>query len=118
MIANHITTIVDLRQDEEQNSKKCPLEDNPKFQYYSLPVTGGNAVPESIDVVSKSYIKMVDAQMDRIIEIIMTAESNVLYFCNAGKGRTGVVSAILLYKLGMSREYIIDDYEESKVNLE
>lgn len=74
-------------------------------------------MPESVDDVSSSYIKMVDEQMDKIIDLILTAETNVLYFCNAGKDRTGVVSAILLEKIGMSEEYIIHDYMESKANL-
>lgn len=47
----------------------------------------------------------------------MKVDSNVLYFCNAGKDRTGVVSAVLLYKLGMSLEYIVNDYMKSKNNL-
>ena len=70
-----------------------------------------------IDDVSKSYLKMADEQMDKIINTISKAEANVLYFCNAGKDRTGVVSAILLYKMGMSLDYIIKDYMDSKNNL-
>ncbi len=55
--------------------------------------------------------------MDKIINIIMNAKSNVMYFCNAGKDRTGVVSAIILKKLGYSNQVIIDDYMETKDNL-
>ena len=47
----------------------------------------------------------------------MDAESNVLYFCGAGTDRTGVVSAIILRKLGYSDQTIIDDYMETKNNL-
>ncbi len=118
LLEKNITTIVDLRQEEEQKQKPCPLREWPGFRYHSMPVTGGNGVPESVDAVAQSYINMVDGQMERIVETIMKAESNVLYFCNAGKDRTGVVSAILLHRLGMSREYIVDDYVESAVNLE
>ena len=82
-----------------------------------MPVTGGNSIPKSVDDVSKSYLKMADEQMDKIINTISKSEANVLYFCNAGKDRTGVVSAILLYKMGMSLDYIIRDYMESKNNL-
>lgn len=114
---NNIVTIIDLRGEKERKQKPCPLERNSKFIYYCMPVTGGNAIPESVDMVSKSYIHMVDCQMDKIIERIMNATTNVLYFCNAGKDRTGVVSAILLHKLGMSREYIVDDYMQSLGNL-
>jgi protein tyrosine/serine phosphatase len=53
-----------------------------------------------------------------MIEFLLNEKSNVLYFCNAGKDRTGVVSAVLLYKLGMSPEYIVNDYLETKFNLE
>ena len=60
---------------------------------------------------------MTDSNMDKIIETILSAETNVMYFCNAGKDRTGAVSAILLHKLGYDREYIINDYMQSAENL-
>ena len=82
-----------------------------------MPVTGGNIIPKTVDEVSKSYINMVDDQMNKIIDTIMKSSTNVLFFCNAGKDRTGVVAALLLYKMGMSREFIIDDYMESEKNL-
>lgn len=117
LIEHNIVTIVDLRQDEERIKKKCPLIDDCRFQYFCMPVTGGDIIPKTVDEVSKSYISMVDSQMDKIINTIMSAAANVLFFCNAGKDRTGVVSAILLHKLGMDRKYIIDDYMESGENL-
>ena len=82
-----------------------------------MPVTGGNVVPESVDEVSKSYIAMADEKMRAIITAICGAGTNVLYFCNAGKDRTGVVSAILLAQSGMDEEYIVKDYMKSKENL-
>ena len=48
--------------------------------------------------------------MDKIIHTIMDAKSSVMYFCGAGKDRTGVVSAIILKKLGCDDQMIIDDY--------
>ena len=63
------------------------------------------------------YAQMLDQQMEKIIDTIMSANSNVLYFCAAGKDRTGVVSAVLLRKLGYSDEIIIEDYMKSKENL-
>ena len=62
-----------------------------------MPVTGGNAVPPCREQVAKSYLNMVDGQMERIVDTIWNARSNVLYFCSAGKDRTGVV---LLYCCG------------------
>lgn len=117
LIKHNIVTVIDLRQDDERNSKKCPLIDNSLFKYICMPVTGGNIIPETVDEVSKSYIKMVDDRMNEIIDTIMNSNTNVLFFCNSGKDRTGVVAAILLHKMGMSKKYIIDDYMESEKNL-
>lgn len=117
LIENNIVTVIDLRQDEERNKRKCPLIDDNRFRYLCMPVTGGDIVPRTVDEVSKAYIKMADSQMDRIIHTIMTAATNVLFFCNAGKDRTGVVSAIILHEMNMSRDYIINDYMESGSNL-
>ena len=82
-----------------------------------MPVTGGNAIPAVPEEVACSYIRMADAAMDRIVETILNADTNVLYFCNAGKDRTGVVSAILLSRLGYDRQYILADYLASGENL-
>ena len=118
LLSNNVTTIIDLRTDEERARKHCPLIDDNRFSYYSFPISGGDKVPPSTDGVSKSYIAMVNTQFDAMIEFLLNAKSNVLYFCNAGKDRTGVVSAVLLYKLGMPLEYVVNDYMKSKFNLE
>ena len=117
LVRNDITTIVDLRGEKEYAEKPCSLEGREGFVYYHLPVTGGGAVPASPDAVAASYLAMLDDQMKRIIRTIMDAGSNVLFFCGAGKDRTGVVSAIILRGLGCSDQAIIDDYMETKENL-
>ena len=110
---NDITTVIDLRTEEE--SRACPsiLADAEGFCYRNMPVSGGNAVPKTPEEVPLAYIAMLGEQMDKIIDAIMYAETNVIYFCSAGKDRTGVVSAILLHKLGYGTEYIIEDYLRS-----
>ena len=117
MISNDVTTVVDLRTDEERAKKVCPLVKDERFSYHSMPVTGGDVIPKSTCDVSKSYINMVDVSLRSTIDFILNSKSNVLYFCNAGKDRTGVVSAILLYRIGMNCAYIIDDYLKSADNL-
>lgn len=118
LLSNNITTIIDLRTDKERAKKRCPLIDDSRFSYHSFTITGGDIVPKCVDDVAKSYISMVDEKFNTIIDFLLTVDSSVLYFCNAGKDRTGVVSAILLHKLGKSNEYIINDYMKSKGNLE
>lgn len=115
--AHEITTIVDLRSDEEVFRKPCRLKDTEGFLYIHLPVTGGGDTPKSMEHLHIVYRQMVDKQMEKILDTIMNAETNVLYFCTAGKDRTGVVSALILKRLGIDEEIIIEDYMKSKENL-
>ena len=117
MIDNNIITIIDLREETEQYQKPCPLRNDSAFNYISMPIKGGNIVPASQNEVALSYINMVDDTMHNIVNTIMNADTNVMYFCNAGKDRTGVVTAIILSKLGYSKQYIINDYLLSGENL-
>ena len=118
LLEQHITTLVDLRSKEEVVRKPCPLQAIEGFTYYHLPVTGGGDTPRSREHLHEVYRGMIDEQMDIILETILCAESKVMYFCTAGKDRTGVVSALLLRKLGVSEDVIVDDYMISKENLQ
>lgn len=117
LLDNNITTIVDLRSEEEVVKKPCYLKERDGFRYVHLPVTGGGDTPKSLEHLHIVYRQMLDEKMEKIIDVIMNAKSNVMYFCTAGKDRTGVVSAIILKRLGFSDEVIIDDYMQSKDNL-
>ena len=117
LVNNNITTIVDLREEKEYKVKPCRLETEKGFTFFHMPVTGGGDTPSSPEAVAETYLGMLDAQMDTIISTIMNANTNVMYFCGAGKDRTGVVSAVMLKKLGYSAQVIVDDYMETKENL-
>ena len=117
MREHDITTVIDLRDETEYKEHHSRLEDEEGFIYFHLPVTGGGGVPESPEAVAASYLAMLDDQMDRIVDVIMNADSNVLYFCHAGKDRTGVVSAVIMKRLGFDDRTIINDYMETKDNL-
>lgn len=117
LLDNNITTLVDLRSEEEVVSKPCRLKDRDGFSYFHLPVTGGGGTPRSREHLYTVYRQMLDGQMEKIIDTVMNAKSNVIYFCTAGKDRTGVVSAVILKRLGFSDDVIIDDYMKSKDNL-
>lgn len=117
LLENGITTLVDLRSTEETLLRPCPLAAHPAFCYHALPVTGGGNTPRSRSHLHETYRNMVDGQMARILDTILAAPQGVLYFCTAGKDRTGVVSALLLKKLGADEETIVQDYMRSKENL-
>lgn len=117
LLQNGVTTVVDLREEKEYAAKPCRLEREDGFVYYHLPATGGGDIPESVEAVAETYLGMLDGQMDRIVSTIMNAKTNVMFFCSAGKDRTGVVSAVILKKLGYSDQTVIDDYMQTKDNL-
>ena len=115
LIKNKILTIIDLRTEEGRKEKHCKLQYNKKFKYYCVPLT--SQIPLSSKDVSKSYIEMVDKKLMNLIKIIENSKTNNLFFCNAGKDRTGVLSAILLDRLGKDKNYIINDYMISYENM-
>lgn len=117
LLDNEVTTIVDLRSEEEVSERPCCLAGRAGLRYVHLPVTGGGGTPRSLEHLYAVYRQMVDERMTEIVDTIMNASSNVLYFCTAGKDRTGVVSAMILKRLGYSDEAVIDDYMESRGNL-
>lgn len=80
LAGHNITTVVDLRTERERAAKPCPLEQDGRFRCLHLPVTGGDALPESPAWVAQSYINMADDRMERILKTITEAESNVLFF--------------------------------------
>ena len=117
LLDNQITTVVDLRSEEERSQRPSCLAARSGFRYVSLPVAGGGSTPKSLEQLYTVYRQMLDETMVQIVDTIMNAASNTLYFCTAGKDRTGVVSAIILKRLGFGDEAVIEDYMMSKDNL-
>lgn len=117
LLDHDITTLVDLRSAEELERQPCPLRNAAGFTYCHLPVTGGGDTPRSREHLHEVYRGMVDGQMGTILDTILNAASNVMYFCTAGKDRIGVVSALLLRRLGATEDVIVEDYMKSRENL-
>ena len=117
LLDNQITTVVDLRSEEERSQRPSCLAAQSGFRYVPLPVAGGGSTPKSLEQLYTVYRQMLDETMVQIVDTIMNAVSNTLYFCTAGKDRTGVVSAIILKRLGFGDEAVIEDYMMSKDNL-
>ena len=114
---NNILTVVDLREEKEYTKRPCPLEHVEGFKYLHMPVTGGDVFPVTYEETIEAYKTMVDQNMINIVDTIMSSKTGVIYFCAAGKDRTGVVSAIILRRLGFDDEHIINDYMISKISL-
>ncbi len=117
LLEHDIRTVIDLRSQSETEKRPCPLKNHPDFTYYHRPVSNGDIVPLCPEDVPRSYHNMVNGQMAEILTIAESAPTGVLYFCNAGKDRTGVLSALLLRRMGASRQEIIDNYLITAENL-
>lgn len=111
-----INTIIDLRSYGEIKTRKSVFEDNKDFHIYHIGMNIGKNIPEEEELVSKSYIEMLTLQKEikKIFEILSKSD-RIIYFCNAGKDRTGVITALILKLLGVSEKDIIDDYMYTKI---
>lgn len=106
-----IKCVIDLRSKEERKERPSVFENYLDFSIHPIEMVEGREVPSSSEGVPKSYIKMLEKK-ETIKEIfnIIKSEEKVLYFCNAGKDRTGVITALILQTLGVKKEDIIKDY--------
>jgi len=106
-----ITTILDLRGDKDLARKPSGFANTEGFMYINCSIVEGSGVPESVEAVPVSYMKIAQSEnMPRVFRTIANAETGVMFNCTAGKDRTGVVSAILLLHARVSDEDIIENY--------
>lgn len=119
LLEKNITTILDLRSDDEVQIKPCAFKDNKNFQYHHCKIHGDGNLPKGVEFVPVSYFEMVDEQKTilNIMRVLSKVKGGSLYHCTAGKDRTGVISALLLLLAGVSKSDILDDYETSEVYL-
>lgn len=119
-------TIIDLRSDEEINQ----LINSDSIEVHNIDIIGnGNQNNlEQFSVIDLEQI-MIDLYQTKFIEtdgfkqelklIESLAGKPFLFHCTAGKDRTGITGAILMYILGFDRESIINEYlkiDETLVN--
>ncbi len=108
----NITTVIDLRSEEECRKKISSFEENKDFALFHCPFTTGRDIPATPQDVPLSYLQILEDKPNilNILNIISNAPGGVLYFCNAGKDRTGVITALLMLFLGVNYEDIVADY--------
>lgn len=115
LLEKHITTIIDMRGKIDVERAPSPFSRMEAFYYYNAPIEEGSRVPESVEAVPGSYMKIAtSANIVHVYRKIAHAPDGVLFHCSAGKDRTGVVSAILLLLAGVGDEDIIENYMMTK----
>ncbi|MDU5585088.1 MAG: tyrosine-protein phosphatase [Pseudomonas aeruginosa] len=123
----NVSTIIDLRRDDEiiyHLDKINALKD--KFSHYQISLSPRALRYEEIkrliekkDTIGKSYISIIDnfPAIKKVFQIMAEADGKVLFHCQEGKDRTGIISMILLGLAGSFRTDIMADYEISSANL-
>lgn len=115
-LKNHkITTIIDMRTSDDCLDKPSAFSKLGDFSYYNYPIQEGSQVPESVEAVPESYMKIASSPaLKDIFNKMAEVETGVMYNCAAGKDRTGVVTAIILMLCDVKEEDIVYDYMLTK----
>ncbi len=118
--ASNVKTIVDLRSPAER--VRAPHEfaraDDPVPRYLALPLIDDEDAAGVLQIAVAALPLLYRVILDRypgrfaaIIDAVVAApEGAVLVHCQSGKDRTGLVVALLLDLVGVSRETIVADY--------
>ncbi len=107
-------TVVDLRDIREKNEPH-PLSRTGRV--INLPLTDGatsatgGALPSSLGALYRGMLAGPSADtLVEAVRVLALADGPVLVHCTAGKDRTGIVVALTLRLLGVSRPAVIADY--------
>ena len=104
LVDHDITTVIDMRTEEDVKKKPSSLANIKGMTYYNFPIYEGSKVPNSVE----------EPNMNAVFQCIANAPQGVIFNCSAGKDRSGVVSAILLLFADVRDEDIIENYVITK----
>jgi protein-tyrosine phosphatase len=118
-----VTTVIDLRHDQEIEEKPNPFSRHPAVEYRHIPLFEQLA-PGAMagrDVLYELYVRALTSRQDAIAEVLTAIadapDGAVLFHCTAGKDRTGIVSALLLAIAGVETATILEDYVLTKTQI-
>ncbi|MDU5229469.1 MAG: tyrosine-protein phosphatase [Anaerococcus sp.] len=123
-----IETIIDLRREREipfGSEEHKRIIDNFKFNHISLAPDNEFRKEEIEQIINKeisigtTYRNLIDnfSKIRQIMEVFAKTEKAILFHCQEGKDRTGIISMILLGLANVARADIIADYEISSAYL-
>jgi len=116
-----ISTVIDLRSSAERARDPAPTLGVPAVREHHVPLIdrerSGSAPSLGLDEIYLTLLRLAGPQMVRIVQIIAESRGPALFYCAAGKDRTGLVAAVLLGALGVRDEDVIGDYAATRANL-
>jgi protein-tyrosine phosphatase len=132
-----IQLIIDLRSKEERVSKPNRLPMSNKIKIENIEIADSNQNHNELkrkiffgklgeldlekDLLNAYRLAITDYQseLSKIFELLLNPENYpALILCNSGKDRTGVVIALTLMAIGVSKKTAMKDYMLSKIYLE
>lgn len=120
-----IGVICDLRRDDEAEGAPTPI-DAPFDVRVHIPIAPGSSMdlrasfsdPNSTTQHRIDFMREITRQIARdhipqyqqLVQELLNVENGFLLHCTAGKDRTGIGAAVILYALGVPEDHIFDDY--------
>jgi protein-tyrosine phosphatase len=118
-----LRTVIDLRSADDRETAQ-PLLDTP-VRHINLPISRGGPTTSlerpmdadgRVDMprIYRMYIEVSAPSISEIVAELVSGATPALFHCAAGKDRTGVVAAILLSAVGVTRDAVIADFMETE----
>lgn len=119
LIEHNIITIIDLRNTKIANMNPNAFVSDNRFHCYNFPLAINAKVANSENDVIENYYQMLenDTAITNIFGTMANSVGGILFHCQEGKDRTGIIAGILLLLAGASDIDIYADYEISNVYL-
>ena len=119
-----VTTLIDFRTPDELDEHGFGGMDHLDAEHLHLPTIDTTRrvldLTEVADEIARALVTAADAYMMMLergsdayasaLRVVAASEAPVVFFCAAGKDRTGVFAALVLGLLGVSDDDIVTDY--------
>jgi len=116
-----VRTLIDLRSSHELSSEGCAAFAQPPLAYHHLPFFDGPARdparprPEGgLSAIYLALLHFAKAPIARALETLAASPGAAVFYCAAGKDRTGVLSAVVLGSVGVVDADIVEDYADTR----
>lgn len=119
LIKHNIKSVIDLRNEKIASMSPNAFVSDSRFFCYNYPLSVNVKAPNSENDVIENYYCMIenDTAIANIFGTMANSVGGILFHCQEGKDRTGMVSGLLLLLAGASDIDIYADYEVSNVYL-
>lgn len=119
LMEHSIKTVIDLRNEKIANMNPNAFVSDSRFFCCNIPLSNSAKAANSENDVIENYCRMLEnnTAIADIFGIMANSIGGILFHCQEGKDRTGIIAGILLLLAGASDIDIYADYEISNVYL-